>query len=170
MDSSSACFFCRVTDQAPKRPMADNASFQEYSKRPRLQEEVQADEEASHESCWSHDRGTIQANLSILVEASDCEPENPESATHIVAASRVTDLERHVESLATELEAWSLLDLKEWRKQQESAEQTMKEGDCTTTRQRQNEAKRTLMRNLSRQQNPEIGEVIQEGEKQRIET
>jgi hypothetical protein len=122
------------------------------SKRPRLELN---DDESSRESRWSQFRDC--ANLSTLTEASETQPDlPPELQTTfpiqhvIIAAPQVPDLEKHIDNLAVQLEAWSLVSLKEWRQKQDG--DTMEDvATPSSSRQRQKAAQRKLMRTLRRQ-------------------
>lgn len=126
------------------------------SKRPRLEEtDVDMAETSSRESRWSQYRDF--SNLSTITEASETQ-NNPDDAFEglHVSANQVSDLEEHIDKLAMELEEWSLVNLKEWRRKK-AVEQVMnnKEGSPQRTinplkaaRQRQRAAKRNLMRAL----------------------
>jgi hypothetical protein len=143
--------------QERKRPssplyLSDISSLD--SKRPRLG--LNDDDDSSRESRWSQYRDCT--NLSTLTEASETQPEVlPTYSTFpiqhvIIAAPQVPDLEKHIDNLTVQLEAWSLVSLKEWRQKQD--EDTMQDDVSSTpssrTRQRQKAAKRKLMRTLRR--------------------
>lgn len=135
------------------------------SKRPRL--ELNDDDESSRESRWSQYRDcTI---LSTLTEASETQPDLPTSTFPIqqvvIAAPQVPDLETHIDNLAAQLEAWSLVSLKEWRQKQQD-EDTMEDVSTpsSTTRQRQKVAMRKLMRTLRRQHEETMQEDYRENE------
>ena len=125
----------------------------EESKRPRLEDDM---ETSSRESRWSRYRDCT--TLSTLTEASDSH-ENADDVldgynVH-VAAHQVLDLEHHIDKLAMELEAWSLVNLKEWRQMKAikdsmdiDAGSPVKPNPKKITLQRQKAAKRNLMRAL----------------------
>lgn len=132
------------------------------SKRPRLDD----DDESSKASRWSQYRDC--SNLSTLTEASDTQPELPQEGTsvnsYVISAPQVPNLEKHIDNLLVQLEAWSLVCLKEWRQKQDVDTMMDVEDESTpsrTTRQRQKAAKRKLMRTLRRKQE----EVTQENKK-----
>jgi hypothetical protein len=133
------------------------------SKRPRLDDD---DDESSKASRWSQYRDC--SNLSTLTEASDTQPELPQEGTSVsscvISAPQVPNLEKHIDNLLVQLEAWSLVCLKEWRQKQDEDTMMNVEDESTPsdmTRQRQKAAKRKLMRTLRRKQE----EVTQENKK-----
>jgi hypothetical protein len=80
----------------------------------------------------------------------------------------VPDLETHIDNLAVQLEAWSLVSLKEWRQKQQD-EDTMEDvvvstSSISTTRQRQKNAMRKLMRTLRQKHEETMQEDDRENE------